>query len=106
MLSNQVYWTESEVKEHLLQMFPTSADVKVDEVKSFTESYHKYKREFVKHVGFNPEEDNLSKCISDKSSSFASSFSAGACPATSTQQLMMRLGTVCWRGGGQKKFLF
>ena len=63
MLSNRVHWPESEDKEHLLQMFPTLADEKVDEVKSFTESYHKYKREFVKHLGFNPEEENLSMRI-------------------------------------------
>ena len=63
MLSNGVIWTKSEVKEHLLQMFPTLADVKVDEVKSFTESYHKYKREYVKHLSFNPEDENLSKCV-------------------------------------------
>ena len=64
MLSNGVIWTKSEVKEHLLQMFPISADEKVDEVKSFTESYHKYKREYVKHLSFNPEEENLSMSIS------------------------------------------
>ena len=35
----------------------------VDGVKSFTESYHKYKREYLKHLSFNPKEENLSKCI-------------------------------------------
>ena len=39
------------------------AEEDVDGVKSFTESYHKYKREYVKHISFNPEEENLSKCI-------------------------------------------
>ena len=32
-------------------------------MKSFTESYHKYKREYLKHLSFNPEEENLSTCI-------------------------------------------
>ena len=45
----------------LQQMFPTSADEKGDDLKSLTESYHKYKKEYVKHLGFNPKEGNLSK---------------------------------------------
>ena len=44
----------------LQQMFPASADEKGDDLKSLTESYHKYKKEYVKHIGFNPEEENLS----------------------------------------------
>ena len=57
------YWNSGS-KERLQQMFPTSAsDEEVDGVKSLTESYHKYKREYVKHLSFNPEEENLSKCI-------------------------------------------
>lgn len=47
----------------LQQMFPTSADEKGDELKSLTEEYHKYKREYVKHLVFNPDEENLSKSI-------------------------------------------
>ena len=49
----------------LQQMFPNSADEKGDEVKSLTVEYHKYKREYVKHLVFNPEEENLSRCILD-----------------------------------------
>ena len=45
----------------LQQMFPTSADENGDKVQSLTESYQKYKREYVKHLCFNPEEENLSK---------------------------------------------
>ena len=64
-LSNGVqYWTSGS-KERLQQMFSNSAEEKEDGVKSFTESYHKYKREYVKHLSFNPEEENLSKCVSD-----------------------------------------
>ena len=45
-------------------MFSTSAsEEEEDGVKSFTESYHKYKREYVKHLSFNPEEESLCKCI-------------------------------------------
>ena len=63
MLSHGVIYWKSGYKERLQQMFPTSANDKVDEVKSFTESYHKYKREYVKHLSFNPEDENLSKCV-------------------------------------------
>ena len=43
------------------QMFPISAEKSIDRVKSLTESYHKYKREYVQHLGFNPDNKNLSK---------------------------------------------
>ena len=56
---------QSESQERLYaalqQMFPTSSDKKVDEVKTLTESYHKYKREYAKHLCFNSKEENLSK---------------------------------------------
>ena len=40
-------------------MFPTSVDKKVE---SATESYHKYKREYLKHLSFNlNDNENLSK---------------------------------------------
>ena len=61
--------SQSESKERfevaLQQMFPTSAETKEDTVKSLSEKYHQYKREYVKHLGFNPKEENLSKtkCI-------------------------------------------
>ena len=63
MLSNGVKYWKSGYQERLQQMFPTSSDEEIDEVKSFTESYHNYKRNYVKHLGFNPEEENLSKRI-------------------------------------------
>ena len=47
----------------LQEMFPTTAEEKEDKVQSITESYHKYKREYVKHLSFNPEEENLSECF-------------------------------------------
>ena len=55
------FW-KSGFKERLQLMFPNSVDEKVDGVKLFTESYHKYKWNYVRHLGFNPQEDNLSKC--------------------------------------------
>ena len=58
---------EIESKERLNvalhQMFPASTDRKADEVKSASESYHKYKRKYVKHLCFNPDNENLSKCF-------------------------------------------
>ena len=44
-------------------MLPILADKAVDEVKLLTENYHKYKGEYVKHLSFNPEDENLSKCF-------------------------------------------
>ena len=73
-----MYWNSGS-KERLQQMFPTSAsEEEVDGVKSFTESYHNYKRDYVKHLGFNPEEENLSRCNFNSQCSFASSFYVGA----------------------------
>ena len=72
-LSHGVEYWKSGYKERLQQMFPTSADEEIDAVKSFTKSYHNYnKRHFVKHLGFNPEEENLSRCNLNSQCSFAS----------------------------------
>ena len=64
---NSYAWKQSVSKERVLvalqQMFPTSADEKVDNIKSLTESYHRYKREYVKHLNFNPQAETLSKCF-------------------------------------------
>ena len=66
-LSNGVFWVQDDSKERLIgtlqDMFPTSAKEEVDRLKSVTESYHKYKREYVKHLYFNPDNGNLSKCF-------------------------------------------
>ena len=45
----------------LQQMFPTSTDGKADKVGLVSDSYHKYKRKYVKHLFFNPDNENLSK---------------------------------------------
>ena len=60
------YWrsgSEQRVHAALQGMLPILADKTVDEVKSLTENYHKYKGEYVKHLCFNPEDENLSKCL-------------------------------------------
>ena len=60
----------SKAKERLYlalqQMFPTFPDKKEDKVQPLTERYHKYKREYVKHLFFMPDNDNLSKYFSKK----------------------------------------
>ena len=66
-------------QERLQQLFATSTKEEVDGVKSFTKSYHKYKRDYVEHFSFDPDEENLGKCILDYPSSFVSSLCAGAC---------------------------
>ena len=63
ILTQEIGHSGSGSKERLRQMFSTSTEEEEDGVKSFRESYHKYKREYVKHLSFNPEEENLSKCI-------------------------------------------
>ena len=85
------YW-EKGSKEHihatLQQMFPTSADKGVDNVKSLTESYHKYKRGYVKHLGFNPDSENLSKWYLTSESLYISSDYAGACTTGGSVHLL------------------
>ena len=61
-------WVSDERGKRVLalqKMFSISADEKEKEVKSATEMYHKYKMEYVKHLSFNPDEENLSRCISN-----------------------------------------
>ena len=64
MTQELIYWQykyQAGLDVALQQMFPTSSDEKEDEVQSLTEKYQKYKKEYVKHFSFNPEEENLSK---------------------------------------------
>ena len=59
------FWKQIVHKESidaLQEMFSaSSADEKEDEVMSLTEGYHKFKREYVKHLAFNPDNKQLSK---------------------------------------------
>ena len=62
-------WSQYESKDRMIaalqQMFPALTDrkLKLDDVTRLTESYHNYKREYVKHLLFNPKEENSSKDI-------------------------------------------
>ena len=47
----------------LQQMLPPSTDEEGDDVKALTEEYRKYKMEYVKHLFFNPDNENLCKCF-------------------------------------------
>ena len=81
----------------LQEMFSASADKKVDEVKSLAESYHKYKHEYVKHLCFNPDNENLSKCLLNFPMFIyfqlprLSTHHWRLCTSTLTRQPMMRL---------------
>ena len=46
----------------LQQLFPTfTANEKVNNLKTLTEKYHQYKMDYVRHLSFTPEGENLSK---------------------------------------------
>ena len=58
------YSKKKEYKEHidaLQQLFHISTNMDEDGVKTLTEKYLKFKKEYVKHLGFNPEDGSLSK---------------------------------------------
>ena len=57
---------ESEYFNHLdvvlQQLFPdSSAEGTADDIETLTNTYQRYKREYVKHISFDPYGDNLSK---------------------------------------------
>ena len=50
----------------LQKIFQSSSPTeKVDNVKTLTDAYHKYKMEYVKHLSFTPEGETLGKFIFD-----------------------------------------
>ena len=50
----------------LQQLFPTfTANEKVNNLKTLTEKYHRYKMDYVRHLSFTPEGENLSKLTFD-----------------------------------------
>ena len=77
---------ESEYFNHLdvvlQQMFPdSSAKETDDEMETLTSAYHRYKREYVKHVSFNPwGEENLGKYLFDDDFAIVVSHRSGSCP--------------------------
>ena len=56
------YYSKEQLHPALHRMLPVSPDERGDDVRSMADEYHKYKREYVKHLFFNPDSDNLSKC--------------------------------------------
>ena len=64
-MSQGVVWSQSDDKKNLHlaleRMFETSPDVNAEEVKLVTERYFKYKRDYAKHLLFNPSIENHSK---------------------------------------------
>ena len=62
LIDGASFWKDGS-KERLRQIFPASTKKEVDGLESLAERYHKYKKEYVKHLSFNPKEENLSKCI-------------------------------------------
>ena len=66
-LGKGIWWQRGFSKERfengLRQVF--QQDIRTEEVRTVTEKYHTYKRNYVKHISFNPGKDNFSKCIFD-----------------------------------------
>ena len=64
-LSTGVKWEQADKREHLqatlYEMFPTSAHERDVDVEMMAARYLNYKMDYVKHLAFNPEEQNLSK---------------------------------------------
>ena len=60
-------WEKPESKDRMIaalnQMFPALAASRVDEVTRLTETYHKYKREYLKHIMFELGTKGFSKCL-------------------------------------------
>ena len=61
----KVSWKQGDNSKHLQdtihEMFPISAHKKDVDIKMMTARYLQYKMDYVKHLAFNPEEQNLSK---------------------------------------------
>ena len=70
-------------------MFPSSSvNEQDDEVKVLTEAYHNYKREYVKHLSFTPEGENLSKFYWNDIFMIDFSHGVGACPIGGSVHLL------------------
>ena len=57
-----IYWKSKDKElfnDALLEIFPSSTFERDEQVKALTEAYHKYKRNYVKHLFFNPDNKNL-----------------------------------------------
>ena len=73
----------------LQQLFPTSAaNEKLNELKMKTEKYHQYKMDYVRHLSFTPEGENLSKLTFGDVNMIVFSLCAGACPIGGSAHLL------------------
>ena len=60
----QKFERDDKLFDSFQELFPSlSAAEKGDKVVMLTKAYHNYKRKYVKHLSFNPGEENLSKVI-------------------------------------------
>ena len=104
-LGKGIYWdwrtglSREGFEDALGQVF--QQDIRTEEVRTVTEKYHTYKRNYVKHISFNPGKENFSKCIFDSIrynftlNFFVSSFRAHTC-ATSASVHLLWLSNLWW----------
>ena len=60
-LEKRLHWKNQRVPAISNEMFPiSSTDQNEYDIEMLTAAYHNYKREYVKHLSFSPEEENLS----------------------------------------------
>ena len=101
-LSNGVKYWKSGYKERLhlalQQMFPTSVGMQVESV---TEIYHKYKREYLKLLSFNPDFENLSEFFLTWQCLYISSNNTGACTTGGSVHLLWH-GNLWWDWEGRE----
>ena len=90
---NQVL--DGQLHDVLQRMVSTSVNEKVDKVASLKESYHKYKKEYVKHLGFDPNNENLSKWFWTLHTLSVSSHYVGACTTGGSLHLLWH-GNLWW----------
>ena len=66
-LGKGIWWqrgfSQERFENGLRQVF--QQDIRTEEVRTVTEKYHTYKRNYVKLISFNPGKENFSKCIFD-----------------------------------------
>ena len=62
-MDRQHYGGKDRLDLALEKILPVTEEDKEDDVKSLTKEYHKYKREYVKHIFFSTKKKNLSKII-------------------------------------------
>ena len=77
------------LRTRLQQMLSNSSeDGKIDDVIELTKAYQKHKVDYMKHISFNPEGENLSKYIFDDGMVIVFSFCAGSHPTGGSIHLL------------------